>query len=61
LSLSGPNSEEFIEPKVQEIWKKAEETNFSKNELQLLHVRKMINLNVSINGLSITYRTFRMN
>lgn len=39
LSLSGPNSEEFVEPKVQEIWVKAQETNFSKDELQLLHVR----------------------
>lgn len=40
LSLSGPNNEEFIEPKVQEIWIKAQETNFGKDELQLLRVRK---------------------
>lgn len=39
LSLTGPNSEEFVEPKVQEIWIKAKDTNFSKDELQLLHVR----------------------
>lgn len=38
LSLTGPNSEEFIEPKVQEIWIKAQKTNFSTDELQLLHV-----------------------
>ncbi|XP_016665107.2 uncharacterized protein LOC103311835 [Acyrthosiphon pisum] len=37
LSLTGPNSEEFVEPKVQEIWIKAQETNFSKDELELLH------------------------
>lgn len=39
LSLTGPNSEEFVEPKVQEIWIKAQETNFSKDELVFLHVR----------------------
>jgi len=39
LSLTGPNSEEFVEPKVQEIWIKAQQTNFSKDELQILHVR----------------------
>lgn len=39
LSLTGPNSDEFVEPKVQEIWSKAQKTNFSKDELQLLHVR----------------------
>lgn len=38
LSLTGPNSEEFVETKVQEIWIKAQETNFNKDELQLLHV-----------------------
>ncbi|XP_060849532.1 uncharacterized protein LOC132928701 [Rhopalosiphum padi] len=37
LSLTGPNSEEFVEPKVQEIWIKAQQTNFSKDELQILH------------------------
>lgn len=44
LSLSGPNSEEFIEPKVQEIWIKAQETNFGKDELKLLRVRKKISI-----------------
>jgi len=39
LSLTGPNSEEFVEPKVQEIWIKAQETNFRADELQLLHVK----------------------
>lgn len=38
LSLTGPNSDEFVEPKVQEIWLKAQQTKFSENELQILHV-----------------------
>lgn len=39
LSLTGPNSDEFVELRVQEIWIKAQKANFSKDELQLLHVR----------------------
>ncbi|XP_050536371.1 alpha-2-macroglobulin receptor-associated protein [Daktulosphaira vitifoliae] len=37
LSLTGPNSNEFVEPKVQEIWLKAQKSNFDKDELELLH------------------------
>ncbi|XP_050436749.1 alpha-2-macroglobulin receptor-associated protein [Adelges cooleyi] len=37
LSLTGPNSEEFVEPKVQEVWLKAQASGFGQDELQLLH------------------------
>lgn len=60
LSLTGPNSEEFVESKVQEIWIKAQETNFSKDELVFLHVRNNKLFKILLNDLYIL-RTFRMN
>lgn len=38
LAAKGPKSEEFVEPKVQGLWKLALETNFSADELESLKV-----------------------
>ncbi|XP_022919304.1 alpha-2-macroglobulin receptor-associated protein [Onthophagus taurus] len=38
LAYKGPNSKEFIEPKVQELWKVALEANFTPYELESLRV-----------------------
>lgn len=38
LASKGPNSKEFVEPKVQGLWKIALETNFSSSELESLRV-----------------------
>lgn len=38
LSAKGPKSKEFIEPKVQGLWKLATESNFSPSELESLRV-----------------------
>lgn len=38
LAAKGPNSKEFIEPKVQGLWKIATESNFSPDELESLRV-----------------------
>lgn len=38
LAAKGPNSKEFIEPKVQGLWKLAVESNFSPTELESLRV-----------------------
>ncbi|XP_065567787.1 alpha-2-macroglobulin receptor-associated protein-like [Artemia franciscana] len=37
MSLSGPNGKDFVEPKVQALWKSALQTNFSSEELESLH------------------------
>ncbi|KAG8331263.1 low density lipoprotein receptor- protein associated protein 1 [Homalodisca vitripennis] len=38
LSVKGPKSNEFVEPKVQGLWKLATETNFTSDELESLKV-----------------------
>lgn len=38
LSVKGPNSKEFVEPKVQGLWRIAVETNFTPDELESLRV-----------------------
>lgn len=38
LSANGPNSKEFIEPKVQGLWKVALESNFTPDELESLRI-----------------------
>lgn len=38
LASKGPNNKEFIEPKVQGLWKVALESNFSHSELESLRV-----------------------
>lgn len=38
LASKGPNSKEFVEPKVQGLWKIALESNFSTAELESLRV-----------------------
>lgn len=38
LSAKGPKSNEFVEPKVQGLWKLATETNFTTDELESLKV-----------------------
>ncbi|XP_054266492.1 alpha-2-macroglobulin receptor-associated protein [Macrosteles quadrilineatus] len=38
LSVKGPKSNEFVEPKVQGLWKLATETNFTADELESLKV-----------------------
>lgn len=39
LAAKGPNSREFVEPKVQGLWKMAVEANFSNDELESLKVK----------------------
>ncbi|KRT80685.1 hypothetical protein AMK59_6183 [Oryctes borbonicus] len=41
LAAKGPNSKEFVEPKVQGLWKIALETNFSPDELESLRIELM--------------------
>lgn len=38
LSAKGPNSREFVEPKVQGLWKVAVESNFTGDELESLRI-----------------------
>jgi len=38
MAAKGPNSKEFIEPKVQGLWKLAMESDFSPGELESLRV-----------------------
>lgn len=38
LAVKGPNSKEFVEPKVQGLWRIALETNFTPDELESLRV-----------------------
>lgn len=38
LAATGPNSKEFVEPKVQGLWRIAVETNFTADELESLRV-----------------------
>lgn len=38
LSAKGPKNNEFVEPKVQGLWKLATETNFTTDELESLKV-----------------------
>lgn len=38
IAAKGPNSREFVEPKVQGLWKLAVEANFSNDELESLKV-----------------------
>lgn len=38
LAAKGPKSKEFIEPKVQGLWKMATESSFSPSELESLRV-----------------------
>lgn len=41
LAAKGPNSKEFVEPKVQGLWKIALETDFTTDELESLRVELM--------------------
>lgn len=46
LSAQGPNSKEFVEPKVQGLWRLAHNSNFSRSELESIRVNIfMFNLN----------------
>lgn len=38
LALKGPNSKEFVEPKVQGLWRIAVQTNFTPDELESLRI-----------------------
>lgn len=38
IAAKGPNSREFIEPQVQNLWRIAVESNFSNDELESLKV-----------------------
>lgn len=38
--MSGPNNQEFVEPKVQGLWKLATKANFSSDELESIKVIK---------------------
>lgn len=41
LAAKGPNSKEFVEPKVQGLWKMALETDFTSEELESLRIELM--------------------
>ena len=48
ISAKGPNSKEFIEPKVQGLWKIAVESDFTADELESLRVSKEVKIKICI-------------
>ena len=53
LTAKGPNHKEFVEPKVQGLWRIALEAKFSPDELASLKVCNLICTSIYITGLSL--------